>query len=132
VRVAGQWRYVDRAIDQFGQVIDVFVTPRRDAKAARRFFQRAIGTTKVLPVEVVTDRAATYPIVLEEPGQRTRTITWDQGKEMADHADFTIATGIPVYCCDPHKPWQRGSNQHQRAAGPVPARRHRPIGALGC
>jgi transposase-like protein len=58
--------YIYRAIDQFGQVIDVLVASQRDAKAARRFFQRAIGTTKVLPVEVVTDRAATYPIVLEE------------------------------------------------------------------
>jgi transposase, IS6 family len=38
VRVAGRWRYVYRAIDQFGQVIDVFVSPRRDAAAARRFF----------------------------------------------------------------------------------------------
>ena len=56
VKVAGQWRYVYRAIDQFGQVIDVFVSPRRDASAARRFFERAIGTTKVAPVEVVTDR----------------------------------------------------------------------------
>jgi transposase-like protein len=46
VRVAGQWRYVFRAIDQFGQVIDVFMSARRDAKAACRFFQRAIGTTK--------------------------------------------------------------------------------------
>jgi transposase, IS6 family len=45
VRVAGQWRYAYRAIDQFGQVIDVFASRRRDAKAARRFFQRAIGTT---------------------------------------------------------------------------------------
>jgi transposase-like protein len=66
VKVAGKWRYVYRAIDQFGQVIDVFVAPRRDAKAARRFFDRAIGTTKMTPVEVVTDHAATYPIVLEE------------------------------------------------------------------
>jgi IS6 family transposase len=64
--VVGRWRYVYRAIDQFGQVIDVFVSPRRDAKAAHRFLQRAIGTTKVLPVEVVTDRAATHLIVLEE------------------------------------------------------------------
>jgi transposase-like protein len=47
VKVAGKWRYVDRAIDQFGQVIDVFVTPQRDAKAARRFFERAFNTTKV-------------------------------------------------------------------------------------
>jgi IS6 family transposase len=60
VKVAGKWRYVYRAIDQFGQVIDVFVTPQRDAKAARRFFERAFNTTKVMPVEVTTDRAATY------------------------------------------------------------------------
>jgi transposase-like protein len=57
VKVAGRWRYVYRAIDQFGQVIDVFVSRRRDANAARRFFERAIGTVKVVPVEVITDRA---------------------------------------------------------------------------
>jgi transposase, IS6 family len=45
VKVAGQWRYVYRAVDQFGQVIDVFVSARRDAKAARQFFERAIGAT---------------------------------------------------------------------------------------
>ena len=60
----GRYRY--RAIDQFGQVIEVFVSPRRDAKTARRFLEQAIGTTKVAPVEVVTDRAATYPIGLED------------------------------------------------------------------
>jgi IS6 family transposase len=57
VNVAGQWRYVYRAIDQFGQVIDMFFSTRRDATAAHRFFERAIGTTKVRPAEVTTDRA---------------------------------------------------------------------------
>jgi transposase-like protein len=60
VKVAGQWRYVYRAIDQFGQVIDVFVSRGRDARAARRFFQHAIGATKVRPIEVTTDKAPIY------------------------------------------------------------------------
>ena len=65
MKVAGRWRYVYRAIDQFGQVIDIFVSAKRDTRTARRLFERAIGRTKVTPVEVVTDRAATYPVVLE-------------------------------------------------------------------
>ena len=87
VKVAGQWRYVYRAIDQFGQVIDVFMSPRRDAKAARRFFEHAIGTTKVAPVEVVTDRAATYPIVLEDllPAAWHCTEQYANNRVEADH-----------------------------------------------
>jgi transposase-like protein len=87
VKVAGRWRYAYRAIDQFGQVIDVFVSPRRDVKAARRFFQRAISTTKATPVEVVTDRAATYPVVLEEllPAAWHRTEQYANNRIEADH-----------------------------------------------
>jgi transposase-like protein len=66
VKVAGRWRYVYRAIDQFGQVIDVLVSTRRDASAACRFFERALGATKVTPVEVSTDQAPVYLAVLEE------------------------------------------------------------------
>jgi transposase, IS6 family len=66
VRVAGRWRYLYRAVDQFGQVIDVYVSPRRDARAARRFFEQAIGAAKGRPSEVVTDRAPTYPVVLDD------------------------------------------------------------------
>jgi transposase-like protein len=66
VKVAGKWRFVYRAIDQFGQVIDVFVSARRDAKAVRQFFQQAIGATKITPIEVTTDQAPVYSVVLED------------------------------------------------------------------
>src|SRR5215471_4834199 len=66
VKVNGVWRYVYRAVDPHGQVIDVLVSARRDTYAARRFFQRALRMLKVKPTEVVTDAAATYPAVLDE------------------------------------------------------------------
>jgi transposase-like protein len=66
VKVGGTWRYLFRAIDQFGQVIDVFLSTRRDAAAARRFFGEAIGRTGISPVEVTTDRYRVYPRVLDE------------------------------------------------------------------
>jgi transposase-like protein len=87
VKVAGEWRYVYRAIDQFGQVIDVFVSPHRDATAARRFFERAIAATKAAPVEVVTDRAAVYPGVLDEllPTTWHRTDRYANNRLECDH-----------------------------------------------
>jgi transposase, IS6 family len=87
VKVAGRWRYVYRSIDQFGQVIDVFVSPRRDAAAAHRFFQRAIGTMGIAPVEVITDHAPVYQAALEEllPAAWHRTDRYANNHIEADH-----------------------------------------------
>jgi IS6 family transposase len=65
LKIAGRWVYLYRAIDQFGQVIDVLVAEKRDLAATRRFFAQALdhGTR---PTEVSTDRAAAYPRVLDE------------------------------------------------------------------
>jgi transposase, IS30 family len=56
--------------------------------------------------DAMTTKIGTLPAAL------VRSITWDQGKEMLQHAQFTIDTGIPIYFCDPHSPWQRGSNEN--------------------
>jgi IS6 family transposase len=65
VKVSGRWVYLYRAIDQFGQVIDVLVAEKRDLAATRRFFTRALEYGPS-PTEVNTDRTPTYPRVLDE------------------------------------------------------------------
>ena len=83
----GDLREGRRTVDQFGQVIDVFVSPRRDGIAAQRFFERAIGMTKIMPSEVVTDLAPTFLVVLEEllPTAWHRTDRYANNRIEADH-----------------------------------------------
>jgi transposase-like protein len=73
----------------------VFVSPQRDAKAARRFLERAITTTKITPVEVVTDKAATYPIALGEllPAAWHRTDRYANNHLEADHGRLRSRLG---------------------------------------
>jgi IS30 family transposase len=75
-------------------------------------------TRFVLLVRIPYDRSAERVAALVAKKMETlpeflrNSVTWDQGKEMARHAEFTVRTGLPVYFCDPHSPWQRGTNEN--------------------
>jgi IS30 family transposase len=91
-----------------------------------------IGKDKKSAIGTLVERATRYVMLVHLPHGRSaeqvrdalidtvqtlpahlwRSLTWDQGGEMADHAGFTTVTDIPVYFCDPHSPWQRGSNEN--------------------
>src|SRR5258705_13458334 len=57
-------------------------------------------------------RDAIAKTIVTLPEQLRRTVTWDRGKELAQHAKLTIDTGAEVYFADPHSPWQRGTNEN--------------------
>jgi IS6 family transposase len=86
VKVAGRWRYLYRAVDQYGQVIDVLLSEQRDTAASRRFFVQALKHGSA-PVEVTTDKAGPYLRVLDElvPAAAHVTEQYSNNRIEADH-----------------------------------------------
>lgn len=139
-RLAGQARRRPRrrTASRHGQLPDMVLISDRPAEVADRAVPghwegdlvigkaggSAIGTLierhsrYVMLLELAEGRFAEHvrteltAKIFELPAQLRRSLTWDHGKEMAEHAQLTIDTGIQVYFCDPHSSWQRGSNEN--------------------
>jgi len=73
---------------------------------------RYVMLVKVGSKDTVSVTKALTSKIRELPAELRRSLTWDRGAEMAAHKDFTIATDMKVYFCDPRSPWQRGSNEN--------------------
>jgi transposase, IS30 family len=78
--------------------------------ARRRIIKLAFQLPNGHTADVVADALAAK--IVELPEQLRCSLTWDQGKEMAEHARFSVDSGVTVYFCDPRSPWQRGTNEH--------------------
>jgi IS30 family transposase len=119
-----------------GQIVDKIMISERPAEAADRAVpghwegDLLLGT-KTNGIGTLVERTTRYVMlftlsgftaervsealaktVMTLPGGLRRSLAWDQGPEMAGHVRFTIDTGLAVYFCDPHSPWQRGSNEN--------------------
>ena len=138
LRTARQMRQAKGGITKsgLGQIVDTLSIRERPAEAADRavpghwegdLLSGANNTHIVTLVERHTRFAMLLKVpsrdtatvvgalgkhVRKLPEQLRRSLTWDRGKEMADHKSFTVATNVQVYFCDPRSPWQRGSNEN--------------------
>jgi transposase, IS30 family len=91
---------------------------------------RYVMLAKIANQRAETVRAALVERVAALPDHLWRSLTWDQGREMAEHQLFTLATGIDVYFCDPHSPWQRGSNENTNGLLRQYFPKSTPLGAI--
>jgi IS30 family transposase len=89
---------------------------------------RFLVLIKVRSKDTAVVVAALSKHVRRLPATLRRSLTWDRGLEMAKHKEFTVATNVQVYFCDPQSPWQRGTNEkHQSAVAAILPSRHGPV-----
>jgi IS30 family transposase len=95
---------------------DLIMGSRASNSAVGTIVERTTGYLTLLPLPGGHDASSVADAVIEQmsavPGWFARTLTWDRGKELAQHQRITAAIGIQVYFADPHSPWQRGSNEN--------------------
>jgi IS30 family transposase len=101
--VPGHWEG-DLIVGAYGKSAIVTLVERQ----TRYVLLGRIGTDKT----TVAVCAAITAQIQTLPEHLAKSLTWDRGKELAGHAQFSVATGVDVYFCDPHSPWQRGSNEN--------------------
>lgn len=127
-----------QGVNRIGKIKDMVLISERPAEAEDRavpgFWEGdlIIGKDHASQIATLVERTTRYVQLVRIPYDRNaervahllakkmntlpelfkNSVTWDQGKEMSHHLRFTMDTGMPVYFCDPHSPWQRGSNEN--------------------